>query len=293
MGTGRGHPRRERPFSVEAPAWFAAPGLAYYALLFVVPLAIVLAVSFGRPVGYGNVAFGFELDNYERALQGIYLEVLLRTLGFALAGTALVLALALPTAYWLARHAGRWRTLILVALVVPYWTSFLVRTFAFLILLSPDLPFVAGVRALGWSSFDPLGTPWAVLMGIVYNYLPLAVLPLYAAIERVDWRQVEAARDLGATAAGAFRQVTLPSALPGVVTATLLVFVPMSGEYVVPQLLGTGTDPLLANLIGDQFLQAQDYPFGAALAAVLISSAGLVALVALLLGQRRQARVAP
>jgi spermidine/putrescine transport system permease protein len=130
-------------------------------------------------------------------------------------------------------------------------------------------------------------------MGIVYNYLPLAVLPLYAALERVDWRQVEAARDLGATAAGAFRQVTLPSALPGVLTATLLVFVPMSGEYVVPQLLGTGTDPLLANFIGDQFLQAQDYPFGAALAAVLISSAGLLALVALLLGQRRQARVAP
>lgn len=268
----------------------ALPGLLYYALLLCVPLAIVVAISFGDAVGYGNVAFGLGTDNFARALDGLYVEVFARTLAFAAGGTALVVLIALPTAYWIARHAGRLKGPALVALVIPYWTSFLVRTFAFLIILSPNWYVVQAVRSSGLApGFDPLGTGLGVFVGIVYNYLPLAVLPLFAALDRVDWRLLDAAYDLGASRAGAFRQVTLPAIRTALVTAALLVFVPMTGEYIVPQLLGTGKSPLIANLIGDQFLQAQDYPFGAALASLLIGTVGALALVVLLLAGRREA----
>jgi len=210
--------------------------------------------------------------------------------GFAAAGTTLVLLAALPTAYWLARYAGRWRNLAVLALLVPFWTSFLVRTFALLIILDPGWVLVDTLRSSGIAPrLDPLGGGIGVFIGIVAGYLPLAVLPVYATLDRLDWRQVDAAYDLGASPVAAFVQVTLPAARTGLITAALLVFVPMTGEYIVPRLLGTGTTPLIATLIGDQFLQAQDYPFGAALASLLIATVGAAAVVVLLLAQRRQA----
>jgi spermidine/putrescine transport system permease protein len=283
--------RRDRPFRADPPLWLALPALTYHALLFLLPLGIVVALSLGRPVGYSGVAFGWHPENYADALQGLYLDVFGRTLAFAAGGTLVVLAVGFPVAYWMARHAGRWRTLVLVALIVPFWTSFLVRTFAFLILLAPEWTLVQAIRESGLApGFDPLRDSTGTFIGIVYNYLPLAMLPLYAALERMDWAQVDAARDLGAGPWGAFRQVTLPAVAPGVLTACLLVFVPMTGEYIVPQLLGSGTTPLMANLIGNQFLQAQNWPFGAALAMVLIATVSALALLALLGAQRWEAR---
>jgi ABC-type spermidine/putrescine transport system permease subunit I len=262
--------------------------MAYYVALFLVPLGTVAVVAFGQAVGYGRVAFGLSLENFRRATEGLYLDVAGRTLAFAAGGTVVVVAAALPVAYWLARYAGSRRNVALVALLIPYWTSFLVRTFALLIILSPNWGVVEAVRASGLDAgFDPLGSGLGVFVGIVYNYLPLAVLPVFAALDRVDWRQLDAAYDLGASRLGAFRQVTLPAARAGVVTGALLVFVPMTGEYIVPQLLGTGKSPLVANLIGDQFLRAQDYPFGAALASMLIATVGASAIVVLVLAQRR------
>lgn len=282
-------PRRRRPgFQPSPPAWLALPGLGYYALLFLVPLATVVTVAFGRAVGYGKVDFALSGENFRRATEGLYLDVAGRTLAFATGGTLLVVLAALPVAYWLARYAGPRRNLALVALLVPYWTSFLVRTFALLIVLSPDWIVVRAVRASGLDAgFAPLSSGLGVFIGIAYNYLPLAVLPLFAALDRVDWRTLDVASDLGAGRLAAFAQVTLPAARAGLVTGTLLVFVPMTGEYIVPQLLGTGKRPLLANLIGDQFLRAQDYPFGSALASLLIATVGAAAVVVLMVSGRR------
>jgi spermidine/putrescine transport system permease protein len=263
----------------------ALPGLAYYLVFFCVPIVVVVVFSLATPVGYGGVALGTSLEAYRRALDPLLLGVLAQTLLLAAAGTAIVLLVGFPTAYAMARHGGRHRYTLLALLVVPFWTSSLLRTFAWLIILSPDWFLVrAAQRVL--PGLDPLGSSGAVLLVIVYTYLPLAILPVYASLERMDWRLVEAAEDLGATGWGAFRLVTLPSVRRGVLTSALLVFVPMTGEYVVPQLMGNGKSLLYANLVGQQFLAAQDYPLGAALAVVLLVVVGGGAVAALLALQR-------
>lgn len=270
------------------PAWVITPSILWLALFFVIPVIGVFVVSVGTPVGYSGVQLGFDTGSFERIFSGPFIGVFIRTLLLAAFGTAMVFLIAFPTAYWLARYAGRKKYLILAILVIPFWTSFLVRAFAWLIVLSPDWFVSRAIQATGIvETFRPIGTLGAVAMVVIYNYLPLAILPLFATLERMNWSLVEAAEDLGASGRRAFFSVTLPSIRVGIITSILLVFVPMTGEYVIPQIIGSGKQALFANLIGQQFLQAQNWPLGAALAAFLIVTVGVGALLVLTFTQRR------
>lgn len=271
------------------PTWVMLPSLAWLIVFFVLPLIGVGVIAFGTPVGYGGVQLGFDLSSFQQILRPTYLSVFTQTLVLAAVGTIAVFVVAFPTAYWLARFGGKHRSLLLALLVIPFWISFLVRTFAWLIILSPDWYVSELAAATGLvDELRLVGTQTGVGLVIVYNYLPLGILPLYATLERMNWSLVEAAKDLGASSWGAFRQVTLPSILPGVVVSALLIFIPMTGEYIVPQIIGSGKTALYANLIGQQFLQAQNWPLGAAMATFLVVIVGATAVIVLTLTQRRE-----
>lgn len=282
--------RRRAQSVTELPTWVMLPSILWLLAFFILPLVGVLIISVGTPIGYSGVELGFSLESFSKVLTSTFLGVFAETILLATFATALVLAIGFPTAYWLARYGGRRRNLLLALLVIPFWTSFIVRAFAWLIILGPDWFLVQAIESTGVvEAFRPLGSVGAVGLVVVYNYLPLAILPLYATLERMPWSTVEAAEDLGASGFGAFRQITLPTTRAGIVTSALLVFVPMTGEYVIPQIIGSGKQALYANLIGQQFLQAQNWPLGAALAVFLILTVGVIAVSALLFIQRREA----
>jgi spermidine/putrescine transport system permease protein len=244
------------------------PASLWYLVLLVAPLAIVVLFSFGDRVRTGGYAGGFSLVNYGNALEksGPFVTSLI----MALAGTVGCLLLALPLAYFIATRAGKRKSLLIVLLVIPFWTSFLIRTYAWLTILGPEG--LAGFigDAIGDSSFRILGTPVAVLIGVVYGYLPLMVFPIYVTMERMDRTLVEASKDLGAGRLATFRQITLPITLPGLITGSILVFIPLMGEYVVPAILGYGRVFLIGNQLVLQFLEARNWPQGSANAVVLI-----------------------
>jgi spermidine/putrescine transport system permease protein len=255
------------------PAWLALPAAGWYGLFFLGPLGIMAVFSVSQRQGYTDVVYTFSLENFEYLWDPLYGDVFLRTLGLAVFGTAATLLVGFPFAYYLARYA-RWKTLLLLLVIVPFWTSFLIRTYSWLIILSPDFFLFRALRDAGITSddFSLLYTREAIYIGVVYNYLPLMVLPLYAALERMDWSLVDAAEDLGDTPLRAFRRVTLPLVLPGIVAGCLLVFIPLTGEYLIPVILGGDLTVFAGNLIAQQFLTARDWPFGAAIAMVVIGA---------------------
>jgi spermidine/putrescine transport system permease protein len=259
------------------PGWLALPATAWYSFFFLGPLGIMALYSVAHREGYTKVVYGFSLDNFRYLWDPLYGHVFLRTLGLATFGTIATLLVGFPFAYYLARYAKR-KTLLLLLIVIPFWTSFLIRTYAWLIILSPDFPLFRWLRHAGITSesFSLLYTPKAIYIGVVYNYLPLMVLPLYAALERVDWTLVEAAQDLGDSPWRAFRRITLPLAVPGVVAGSLLVFIPLTGEYLIPVVLGGNTTIYAGQLIAQQFNEAHDWPFGAAVAMVVIGAMTIV-----------------
>jgi spermidine/putrescine transport system permease protein len=240
------------------------------------------AYSTAEAVGFADDAFTWNLDNYRYLWDPLYGEIFLRTFKLAAIGTALTLLIGFPLAYYIARYA-RHKTLLLLLVIVPFWTSFLIRTYAWLILLDPEFPLF---RALGVGDFELLFTEKAIYIGVVYNYLPLMVLPVYAALERMDWSLVEAAQDLGDSPLRAFRRVTLPLVLPGVLAGSLLVFIPLMGEFLIPSILGGDKIFYVGNLLAQQFGEARDWPFGSAIAMVVIGSMT----IALLLYSRLLAR---
>jgi spermidine/putrescine transport system permease protein len=188
-------------------------------------------------------------------------------------GSLLTMLVGYPIAYWMARYLTTYKMLALLLVLVPFWTSFLIRTYALKIILDPH-GYLA--RYLG---IDIMYTKYAVAVGLVYNYLPLFIIPVFASLERMDWSLVEAATDLGAKPLNAFRQITLRLTLPGVVTGALLVFIPMCGEYIIPNILSGGNYEFVGNVIGDQFASAQNQPFGSALSiSLMIALSGFVAL---------------
>jgi spermidine/putrescine transport system permease protein len=271
------------------PGWLALPAVAWYVLFFVGPLAIMAAYSFAEASGFTDVAFNWNLGNYRYLWDPLYGEIFLRTLELGLIGTAATLLIGFPFAYYLARYAKH-KTLLLLLVIVPFWTSFLIRTYSWLILLDPEFPVT---RALGLDGLvadaELLYTAKAIYIGVVYNYLPLMVLPLYAALERMDWTLVEAAQDLGDSAFRAFRRVTLPLVLPGVIAGCLLVFIPLMGEFLIPSILGGEKLFFVGNLIAQQFGEARDWPFGAAIAMVVIAGMTVVLLLyARVLGRQEQ-----
>jgi spermidine/putrescine transport system permease protein len=251
------------------PAWLALPAVGWYGAFFLAPLGFVAAYSFAELSGFVGVSFAWNLENYRYLWDPLYGEIFLRTLGLAGFGTAATLLVGFPFAYWLARYSRR-RTLLLLLVIVPFWTSFLIRTYAWLIILDPSFPLFDAVDV------DILYSTTAVYVGVVYNYLPLMILPLYAALERVDWSLVDAAQDLGDHPLRAFRRVTLPLALPGVVAGSLLVFIPLTGEYLIPAILGGNKTAYTGTLIAQQFSEAHDWPLGSAIAMVVIASMTIV-----------------
>ena len=236
-------------------------------MLLVLPLLIVVVYSFGSRGTDGGWQPGFSFDNYQTLFQRA--DPFLLSLGVAVAGTAACLLVGFPFAYYLATRAGRHKTLLLVLLIIPFWTSFLVRTIAWLIILGPDgvEGFLTGIFG---TDIPILGSPWAVLLGIVYNYLPLMVFPLYVTLERLDPTLLEASKDLGAARWATFRQITLPIALPGLITGSILVFIPLMGEYVIPSILGLGKVFLIGNVLQLDFLGSRNWPAGSAKAVTLI-----------------------
>ena len=246
------------------------PASLWYIILLVAPLAIVVIMSFGHATRIGGYEPGFTLENYGSALAPDRISPFVTSLVLAISGTLLCLAAALPLAYFIATRGGRRKSLLIILLVIPFWTSFLIRTYAWLTLLGPDgLAGLVG-DTIGDSGFRILGTPVAVLIGVVYGYLPLMVFPIYVTMERMDRTLIEASKDLGAGRLATFRQITLPITLPGLITGSILVFIPLMGEYVIPAILGYGRVFLVGNQLVLQFLEARNWPEGAARAVVLI-----------------------
>ena len=246
------------------------PAGLWYLFLLVLPLAIVVVVLVRRAGQERRLRAGLHPRQLRSGAEAAPIRSS-TSLRLAIAGTILRLLVALPLAYFIATRAGRRKGLFVLLLVIPFWTSFLIRTYAWLIILGQgDLGgFIGGL--LGDPDFRLLGTPFAVLIGLVYGYLPLMVFPLYVTLERMDRTLIEASKDLGAGRWATFRQITLPIALPGLVTGSILVFIPMMGEYVIPQILGYGRTFLIGNALVLDFLEARNWPFGSAKAVVLIA----------------------
>jgi spermidine/putrescine transport system permease protein len=244
------------------------PAALWYLILLVAPIVIVLLFSFGERTRTGGYQPGFSLDNYVAALQRP--DPFVTSLMLATIGTLLCLIIGLPLAYFIATRATRRKAFLIVLLVIPFWTSFLIRTYAWLLILGVDG--LAGFfqDLLGNRTFRILGTEFGVLLGLVYGYLPLMVFPLYVTLERMDRTLVEASKDLGAARWATFRQITLPIALPGLITGSILVFIPMMGEYVIPQILGYGQVFTIGNALFLRFLEARNWPAGSALGVGLI-----------------------
>lgn len=243
-------------------------------MFFVAPIGFVVVYAFAvnDPTEFFVVKFGFYLDQFERLWDPLYLRIYWDTFVMALTGTLGCLAIGYPFAYFLATRAGCHKTLLLLLVIVPFWTSLLIRTYAWVIILNEQGPvseFLQQTRVLS-NPLNILYTPTAVWIGVVYDYLPLMIFPLYVSLERMDRRLVEASRDLGEGKLGTFRQITLPLTLPGVMTGCLLTFVPMMGEYVVPEILGGAKSFLVGSFVANQILTAVDWPFGAAISVGLI-----------------------
>ena len=269
----QGGRRRRRSFSPRYPGWLTSPSVLYYAIFFLGPLAILVAFSLATQTGFDSITYGFDTSQYHLVLDPLYLKIFYRTLIMAATGSLLTILVGYPIAYWMARYLTTYKMLALLLILVPFWTSFLIRTYALKIILDPD-GYLA--KNLG---IDIMFTKYAVGVGLVYNYLPLFIIPVFASLERMDWSLVEAATDLGAKPFAAFRQITLRLTLPGVVTGALLVFIPMSGEYIIPNILSGGNYEFVGNVIGDQFASAQNQPFGSALSiSLMIALSGFVAL---------------
>ena len=251
--------------------------MAWLAVFFLAPLGFTVVFSFGHAL-FGDVELGFTLDNFRTALSGFYLVVFLRTIQFAITGCLLCLLVAYPVAYFIARHAGRFRSLALAIVLVPYFTSFLIRVMSWQILLARGGPLekLANALHIYGGPVDLLDTKTAVFIGLVYVYLPIAVVPLYVVLERIPQALVESGRDLGATRWQVFLYVILPISRPGIATAVLLTAVPMLGEMVIPRLLGGSRGVLMGQAISSQYLQSQNYAVGSAMAVLVLLAVGAV-----------------
>jgi spermidine/putrescine transport system permease protein len=274
--------RRRRSYKPRYPAWLTAPSLLYYVIFFLGPMAILVAFSLAAQQGFGSLSYGFHLSQFRQVFTPLYITIFERTLAMAAIGTVLASAVGYPVAYWMARYLTTYKMLALLIIVVPFWTSFLIRTYALKIILDPN-GYLA--RDLGVSI---MYTKYAVAVGLVYNYLPLFILPVFASLERMDWTLIEAATDLGAHPFTAFRQITLRLTLPGVVTGALLVFIPMTGEYIIPNILSGGNYEFVGNVIGDQFNQAQNQPFGSALSIALMAALSVFVVVYILFATKEE-----
>jgi spermidine/putrescine transport system permease protein len=250
------------------------PGLAWLVVFFLVPLVIIFVVSLGTRDQYGGVLFSrLSLDNYLRALEPDFLPTIGNSLRYAGATTVLSIVIGYPIAYWISRYGGSRKALLLVLIMLPFWTSYVIRTYAWMIILR-DNGVVNGILGALGIVHEPvmlLNTDLAVVLGMTYGFLPFAILPLFVSIDRLDDSLVAAARDLYANGRSAFLHVTLPLTMPGIIAAALLTFIPSLGDFVTPDLLGGAQTTTIAKVVQNLFLSSRDWPYGAALGFVLIA----------------------
>ena len=278
----------------EARAWaLLAPGGFWLVAFFLVPLLIMFVYSLMPRGIYGGVEPGFTLAHYTRFFDPLYLQVLQRTFAWSIACTVICLLLGYPVAYVIAR-SRRWRTLLLFLVVLPFWTSFLVRTFAMIFLMRDTGLINSWMLKLGvvQEPLTILYTPFAVMTGLVYGFLPFMILPIYASLEKLDPSLLEAAEVLGARPAAGFRRVTLPLSMPGVVAGSLLVFIPALGSFLTSDLLGGAKQVMIGNLVQNQFSSARNWPFGSA-ASFIVMALVLAAVMWYLRVKDASARIEP
>jgi spermidine/putrescine transport system permease protein len=248
----------------------ALPAYSYLVLFFAIPLVIVAIYSFGTRNRFGDTELsGWNLDAYRKLTEPLLRDILFRSLWLAILTTVICLVVAYPFAYFLATRTPTVRNIMLVFVMIPFWSNFLVRNFAWRVILGTDGPLSKTTSALGLGDTRILFTPTAVVLGLVYGFLPFMILPLYAAIERIDLGLVEASRDLYASGWQTFRRVLLPLSMPGVIAGSILVFIPSLGAYVTPEILGGAKSTLLGSYIVTQFLTARNWPVGASLSFTL------------------------
>lgn len=248
------------------------PGMGWLALFFAIPFITLVITSLQVPVPgtTGQYMAAFEIMNYPEAL-GLYWQQFVRSLIFAGIATILALIIAFPLAYFIAFRGGQWKGLLLVLVIAPTFASFLLRTYAWRTILADEGPITSFFNTLGVLPEQRiLNTGIAVVLGLTYNFLPFMILPLFAALDRLDPRLIEASGDLYSHPATTFRKVVFPLALPGVVAGTLLTFIPAFGDYINAQLLGSTGDRMIGNAIQINFIQFRDYPIASALSVMLM-----------------------
>ncbi|MGK2932853.1 MAG: ABC transporter permease [Solirubrobacterales bacterium] len=252
--------------------WFVAPGAIWIALLFAIPLFLVLALSFGHVDDFGRGVYGFELSNYKDVFDSTYVPVLVRSVTYALITVILCLLIGYPVAYFIARFGGKYRYVLIAALVIPFFVNYLVRTYAWVALLADEGLVNNWLIDLSLTDapIQMINTPFAVIGGLTYGYIIFMILPLYGSIERMDPSVIEAGKDLYGSPFRTFIHVTLPATQPGILAGCVLVFLPAVGDFVSAQLLGGPDTYMVGNLIQDQFFAASNWPFGSALTVVMM-----------------------
>jgi spermidine/putrescine transport system permease protein len=249
-----------------------APADLYLFVFMVLPLVLVVILSFLSRGTYGEVEFVFNAGNYLRLFDPIYGKILLYSLGVGLGTTVITILIGYPLAYYIARSPARQRSLLLFLILVPFWTNFIIRIYAWIMILRGG-GLLDGLLQWAHVTEEPLGlmyTPTAVLIGMVYEFLPFMILPLYTSLEKIENAILEAAADLGAPPWRVFLRITLPLSVPGMIAGTILVFIPAMGMFVIPDLMGGAKTILIGNVIRNQFLTARDWPFGAAASMILM-----------------------
>jgi len=250
------------------------PGGLWLLVLFIAPFGMVIAISLATTDFLGRPVFGFYPENYTQAFDPLFIPVLLRSVGFSVATTLLCLVIGYPVAYMIARYAGRFKNLLVVLIILPWFADYLVRIYAWFVLLGDEGVVNGALRFLGFHGNPPvifLNTPTAVIGGLVYDYLPFMILPIYAALERMDPSLIEAGKDLYGTPLQTFLNVTWPATIQGVIAGSVLVGLPAVGDFATVQILGGPNTYMIGNLIQDQFTAGGFWPLGAALTIVLMA----------------------
>lgn len=256
-------------------AWlFLAPMLGWLILFVVIPSALLVIMSFAKRGTLGRVVYDLSFDNYIRIFSDAkILNIFMISIWYALLTTIICVIVGYPVGYFIGRLPERWRNIFLTLVMIPFWTSFLIRTYAWVSLLSKE-GLINSLLVSAQIVPEPIGmmyTPFAVVLGLVYNFLPFMILPIYTSAERLDGAMIEAAYDLGAGPVRAFSQVIIPLTQPGIAAGALLVFVPSIGMFAITTLMGGGTNPTIGEVIYNQFMKVGDKPYGAAIGTLLLA----------------------
>jgi spermidine/putrescine transport system permease protein len=260
------------------PIVLTSPAMLWLLIFFLIPLGIMLVYSFCQHTYNSNVRTGvswvFTLENYLNAFDSAYMQAIFRSFWIAIANTLICLVIGYPIAYYISRKPPKLRSILFILVIIPFWTNFIVRTYAWMVILRENGLINTVLMRMGLIN-EPLQllfTNGAVITGLVYGYLPFMILPLYASIEKVNPSLLEAAYDLGANRFQTFLRVMLPLTMPGIIAGSILVFIPTLGAFVTPDLLGGAKVMMIGNVIQNQFTKVRNVPFGSALSFILLSA---------------------